>query len=600
MNKKIFLLIFLPVFWLYARTAPDTVYWQDAGIYLAGLKSWGIVYPPGFPLYMILAGIWSKLFSGWGSFAYVVHLFSGFCGAAAAGVVGLIAFELIPKNKTVSIFGPLVAGWAAGLSYSLWAQSINAEVYSLAGLLMMLTIWFVLRAKFRWAAVVWGLSFGVHPVTFVLAPIMLWHVRQERLKLALIFIFFGLISYIYMPIRSAANPAYMWSKIDSLSGFVGAVTGVEYFTRDRAINLFDYKKIMGYPWLFIQEFYALILVGIMGFRQMSKKIKKMWWILFGVTYFIVSIYESGTEYNFWLIPVYLFFAIGVGIGANALKSRWMKGVVLGALFLQLGLNWRYLNRSRYTTAQEFGQNLLSRVSENGIFITVGDQESAIPQYLQAVEAYRKDVVMVWESTLTITWKKQRFIHEHPDIFVPDEPDFTKFVEENLKLGKRIYIVKRGIVPIDDKFFYYPVGTIWRISLNNDEAINLDDWKFSFSDPRRYTRPEKAELTLKGEEMRRVRYSEQAKLFELQAKKNLGDLCLEKADGGKYLKVGIEQWQGKRLLYCARDAYMEMFEIQPDFYNEDVFLRLSRVYGGLEMKDEAKKYYTEVLRRKNAK
>ena len=71
----IFLSVFIPVYLVYGLTWPPTLYWQDAGIYLSAIKTLGVAYPPGFPLYTMLGFVWTKLIP-LGNFTQKVHAFS--------------------------------------------------------------------------------------------------------------------------------------------------------------------------------------------------------------------------------------------------------------------------------------------------------------------------------------------------------------------------------------------------------------------------------------------------------------------------------------------------------------------------------------------
>ncbi|MDP3998709.1 MAG: DUF2723 domain-containing protein, partial [bacterium] len=263
---------------------PPTVFWQDSGIYLAGLKHFGIIYPPGFPLYMLLGVLWIKtlsLFPLGLNFTQQVHAFSGFWGAGAAALVGFSVYELIQQQNPPTAGGSearqdperkmrqdpsqiiisIISGISAGLSYSLWAQSINAEVYSLMGFFSALIFFLVIKfiknypkppfeeknficaqktcRKYLFLlALTWGFSFGVHLLTISFLIPLLWFSfdlrllpvfkakvsgNQQYLSLLptkawllafVIFLFAALTPYLYLPIRSAANPQVMWAKID--------------------------------------------------------------------------------------------------------------------------------------------------------------------------------------------------------------------------------------------------------------------------------------------------------------------------------------------------------------------------------------------------
>ena len=71
----VFLSTFIPSYLVYGLTWPPTLYWQDAGIFLTAIKTLGIAYPPGFPLYVMLGHVWTKLIP-FGTLAQKVHSFS--------------------------------------------------------------------------------------------------------------------------------------------------------------------------------------------------------------------------------------------------------------------------------------------------------------------------------------------------------------------------------------------------------------------------------------------------------------------------------------------------------------------------------------------
>ena len=49
-------------FSLSLSTIGRQVYWQDSGIFLSAVKDLGILYPPGFILYVVLCKLWTVLF----------------------------------------------------------------------------------------------------------------------------------------------------------------------------------------------------------------------------------------------------------------------------------------------------------------------------------------------------------------------------------------------------------------------------------------------------------------------------------------------------------------------------------------------------------
>src|SRR6185503_15152419 len=72
-------------------------YWQDSGVYLTAVKELGVLYPPGFGLYLVLCKFWTlALF--FVDFTLAVHLFSSLCTALAAATVSVAVRDLLKSR----------------------------------------------------------------------------------------------------------------------------------------------------------------------------------------------------------------------------------------------------------------------------------------------------------------------------------------------------------------------------------------------------------------------------------------------------------------------------------------------------------------------
>jgi hypothetical protein len=124
----------------------------------------------GYPLYFAIAALVVRVADG--EPAHALNLTSAIESALACGVLSLVAAELS---------GSAVAGLASALlfaaSYTLWSQSVVAEVYGLHLLCVGLTLWLLLRWEARpsltrlgvfFAA--YALGFGNHLAMILLAP----------------------------------------------------------------------------------------------------------------------------------------------------------------------------------------------------------------------------------------------------------------------------------------------------------------------------------------------------------------------------------------------------------------------------------------------
>src|SRR2546430_14044946 len=106
--------------------------WQDSGFYLAAVKELGVLYPPGFALYLILCKGWTLLL-GFLDFTPAVHLFSSCCAAAAAGVLAVAARDLLRTQGSLSPGGApsdaaaIAAGCLAASGFSFWSAGLLAK-----------------------------------------------------------------------------------------------------------------------------------------------------------------------------------------------------------------------------------------------------------------------------------------------------------------------------------------------------------------------------------------------------------------------------------------------------------------------------------------
>ena len=119
---------------IYALTTAPSVTWWDAGEFVAAVETLGIPHPPGTPLYILLANVWSRLL-GIVERAHAVNLFSAACTALA----GAAAASLVARGMRSTAAG-VAAAICAGTMATVWASATEAEVYGPALLLAMLTL----------------------------------------------------------------------------------------------------------------------------------------------------------------------------------------------------------------------------------------------------------------------------------------------------------------------------------------------------------------------------------------------------------------------------------------------------------------------------
>ena len=186
---------------------------EDSGLFISVAHEPGIAHPPGYPLYTMLAHLftWIPL----GSIAERVHALS-----AIAGISSCILLFQISRDLKADSLSALVAASCLGVSSSFWYQAITAEVYTLNTLFFLLLFLLGLKQqkesiKWRWMvmAFISGLSLTNHwPLMLITAPalflIILPQWKDILRNFFNVFFFFvlGLTPYLYLPVRSWSEP----------------------------------------------------------------------------------------------------------------------------------------------------------------------------------------------------------------------------------------------------------------------------------------------------------------------------------------------------------------------------------------------------------
>lgn len=212
---------------VYVRTLlPGVGFWDTAEAQTVP-PTGSIFHPTGFPTYAIVGWLWSRVPIG--EVAYRMNLLSALSVAVAAGLVVLIAGQLIEeRHRWLAAGASGVAGLAFAFASEPWDNAVRADVHALHVLFAALIVWLLMvwrsaarsgspRAG-RWlaaAAGVFGLGLGNHPLTGLLAVGVavwlfwvdpeLWRRRRLVLGCAAL-IGLGLLTYLYLPLRASANP----------------------------------------------------------------------------------------------------------------------------------------------------------------------------------------------------------------------------------------------------------------------------------------------------------------------------------------------------------------------------------------------------------
>jgi hypothetical protein len=188
----------------------------------------GTGHAPGYPLYVLLSHAFVQLPIG--TIAYRANLFSAVMAALACALTYVLGRQL--GAGRVAAFTASTA-LATGLSF--WTNAVFAEVYSLAAVMVVLTIVFLIawgtRGGVGWllaAVATFSLGLGNHLTIVGLAPAAVIYalVRDRRvltprvLAAAAVLVLLGLAQYGFIILRTHQGAPYLESRATSVSELV--------------------------------------------------------------------------------------------------------------------------------------------------------------------------------------------------------------------------------------------------------------------------------------------------------------------------------------------------------------------------------------------
>jgi hypothetical protein len=407
---------------LYVSTLAPTILPADAGEFQLVSYVLGIAHPPGYPLYTMLAKLFT--FIPLGDVAYRVNLFS-----AVSSALALVVLACAVRRMT----GSYIAGWIAaaglGLAPTFWAQSTTANIRSLTALFTALQMGALIAYAESSAsehlvtfALVLGLGITHHtslvPLIVPYGAFLLVTVpellRKPRawLRPGLAFVL-SLSVLVYLPLRSMMRPVFDPQPIRTLSSFFEHVLALGfrgdmlYFVQPTV--LLSRIRVLGNILTF-QFGTVWVVLGLWGALMM---LLRRWRLLllcggvFMVNAALAVTYRAPQTVEY-LMPAYVALALMCAYGAwvayEWLRSRPRPLKALGTLFLaavlllpvlRLTHNWSsFAELSRDLSAREYAEGLLTQAPRDARILSNWHHATAL-WYLQYVEGVRPDVEVAY-------------------------------------------------------------------------------------------------------------------------------------------------------------------------------------------------------------
>jgi len=516
-------------------TVGRNVYWQDSGIFLAAVRDLGIVYPPGFVLYVVLAKLWSLLFF-FLDFTLAVHLFSSVCVAGAAAVLALAVrdflrgggdlFRMAPQSDPdLADWCAIGAGTLAAGGYTIWFTGIYAKGYALYYLVLALLLWRTIRADqtraprdFTIVAVLIGLAWSSHPSSVCLAPALIYFVVHHRAALGgkgiarragLAAAVALAPSLLLLPLLAVREPVTAMGDPRSLPELFDYAIGLRFMGRKGAFGV-EAERVASVGRLLWEEQLGtglvLLTLGFVSLVRLNQRLL-LWTLSWIFPYTALAVlFKVEGQHDCWFVAAWLPLHLMTGLGLHQIASqippRLRAALPVAAaaagIFWSVEANRADLDQRRYDLAALYGRVLMQNLDRDAILVLNGDDSLAICGYQQRVRGEREDVTIVAQPFLgqsfvsSRDWYDDKILREHPFLRMPDYPGMrarfsgarpiaahlAAFVHANVSGSRSLFTqspLNSALVPRG--YLQVPAGVLWKVVPAARPIVNLDYWKF---------------------------------------------------------------------------------------------------------------------------
>ncbi len=363
---------------VYWYTKPPSILWIDSGTMIAAASSLGIPNPPGFPFYIMVGNLFTKLpflsnlqslqfLTIYSSVILLYFIYQTILTLAKNNFFFDITSNAKPLPTTNYQLPTLSAAFgtiALAFSYQFWSQSQNTEAFIFtyafgAGFTFLLVRLFEKRKKlkeeqldnkkytktvfytFALIAFLFGLAAGANPTIAALTLPILFTMFlnrkylniQKLLVLGTIFALTLASVYSYLPLRASTWPFVNWGNPQTLELFIDHLHGAGlniYEPKSNSVNGFT-----GSPLVFTQsiiyyiantfiQFTPLLWPFLaLGMYFLYKRNRTLLLFLLLVPTFNAiysGIYYSGNQES-WYILSWMFFAILIACGFYTMAEK---------------------------------------------------------------------------------------------------------------------------------------------------------------------------------------------------------------------------------------------------------------------------------------
>jgi hypothetical protein len=517
-------LVAAAAFVVYVATLYPDVPGGDSGELIGAVAGGGVIHPPGYPLYALLARLYLHI--PFGTLAWRVNLFSATCDAVAAGTLSLAV-----SRWTRSPWAGLAAAALFAFAPGVWLYAVSAEVFALNNLFVSVVLLLcVLYAEERdrtyayAGAFASGLALSNHlTILFVVVPLGAWMLHAGRRDLlrprplvtmvALVAI--GLLPYLLLVTVRHDDAVVSWGTTNTWSGFWTHVLRRDYgplrvangrggATPSGTLDAWFGDLVGELGWwggpLLVTGLVAAARSGThLHLGRAVTLVPVVGVLVFALLWGLPASDALHREIlaRFWQEPDVVCFAwCGWGVAAigsfarsrSATSPAWrlLEPTVAGGLALaSLGLHAREMDHHANRVVRDYGAEILRAAPMGAVLLTKGDLITNTTRYLQLAEGVRPDVHVVDQELLGYEWYGRQIAARYPDIrlprarYAPGASDgffMKELLDENFGRWPILICggVKEGDLTADATYGRWPYGLCEMVH-RGSEPVNVDDW-----------------------------------------------------------------------------------------------------------------------------
>ncbi len=449
------------------RTVAPTIYFLvDSSEYAIGASVLGIVHAPGYPLFLLVARLFTRL--PLGDEAFRVNLLSVVSLALSAAFFYAIVATLI-EDRLIALGATLAYVW----SYYVWLSGVAAEVYA-PQLATLTALGWALASYYKrptarqplLIGALFGVAVAANPssvfftpglvVAFVLARVPWRTCVAAGLIAGVVFV----LPLAYFPLRYAAHPAFNTAGIYGADGHfigvdLGTAGGIWWMLRGAQFNslFFDQgwlpslrqlTEVVSFFWgNFLGIGVICGLIGAVALWQKSRGLLIAWLAFFLPYTYFFSTYGAadrdtmfGPSFMLWS----LLLAFGLRWFTASAPNWWRYAAILALPVLLLIINLPIVDASHNTSARDRAEQVIEALPQNAVVF--GSWLDIITaQYLNLVEHQRTDLTFYnlyyFPDQNFKTYLQSLVDHsDKPIVFLSDEldnPARTQYIQSHYAL-----------------------------------------------------------------------------------------------------------------------------------------------------------------------